>query len=364
MKKVNPIIALPVSACAMFLASNGLAEDKTAMDVMAQAQNVADNEHAYLRSILVVKDSEIISERYFHGANSSQTQNMKSLTKSFMSALIGIAIKKGFIESVDQTVASILPEYFEEMDLPENYYDEFLADREKVQEYQKKLTIRHLLTMTSGLHSFQNSFRYGYGHVGDIAEAYLGLPFSAPPGDRFQYTTAGAHVLSHVISRATKMPTRKFAEKFLFDPLHIEYADWKVGPKGHALGGSGLYLTAGDLAKFGQLYLDDGLIGDKRIFPEEWTAASLAEQTQVAPPAFISYGYLWWRRAGNPAAEDYFFAAGTGGQFIFLMPEHNLAVVITADPEVSAEDFNTRNEALKGFAEQYLLYPLAAVGGA
>lgn len=363
MKNIIPIIALPISACVMFLASNGLAEDKTAMDVVAQAQDVADNEHAYLRSILVVKDSEIISERYFHGANSSQTQNMKSLTKSFSSALIGIAIEKGFIESVDQTVASILPEYFEQMDLPENYYDEFLADRQKVQEYREALTIRHLLTMTSGLHSFQNSFMYGYGHVDDIAEAYLGLPFSAPPGGGFQYSTAGAHVLSHIISRATKMPTRKFAEKFLFDPLDIEHADWKVGPRGHALGGSGLYLTAGDLAKFGQLYLDDGFAGGQRIFPEGWASDSLSEQAQVAPPAFISYGYLWWRRAGNPAAEDYFFASGTGGQFIFLMPKHNLAVVITADPEVSAEDFNTRIEAVQGFAEQYLLYPLAAAGG-
>jgi len=223
------------------------------------------------------------------------------------------------------------------------------------------MTIRHLLSMTTGIYTFQKPFMFAYGHVNDIAEAYLDLPFSFPPGEQFQYSSAGAHVLSHIIARSTGQSTRKFAEQYLFDPLDIKTVDWKVGPQGHALGGTGLYLTLPDLAKIGQLYLDNGNIGDQQVFPDGWVAESLAEQAEVFPPAHISYGYLWWRRAGNPLSENYFFASGTGGQFIFLLPERDLMVVVTSDPDVPAAEFNARSEAVQGFAEQHLLIPLAGI---
>lgn len=349
-----------VTSAAILLSGFGGVTNAQVGDLLEHAHEVADSEHAYIRGILVAINGQVISERYFHGAVGDRPQNMKSLTKSVTSALIGIAIKEGFIESVDQRVDSILPEYFEDIDLPENYYDDLLVDRERVRSYREQLTIRHLLSMTTGFHSFQKSFMFGFGHVNDIAAAYLSLPFSYRPGDQFQYSTAGAHVLSHIIERATGVTTQQFAERYLFNPLDIQVSDWKVGPQGLALGGTGLYLTARDLAKFGQLYLDNGMIGDRQLFPDGWAAESLAEQAQVFPPAHISYGYLWWRRAGNPAAEDYFFASGTGGQFIFLLPKHDLMVVVVSDPDVPAEEFSARGEAVQGFAEQYLLYPLSA----
>ena len=347
---------------ATFFLLGGLVEYANAQvsDFLVRAHEAADNNHEYIRGILVATDGRVISEAYFHGAVADRPQNMKSLTKSVTSALIGVAIKEGFIESVDQRVDSILPEYFEDIDLPENYYGDFLTDRGRVQEYRELLTVRHLLTMTSGIHSFQKSFMYGFGHVDDIVATYLRLPFSFRPGEQFQYSTAGAHVLSRIIERTSGLATREFAQRYLFDPLDIEIADWKVGPQGHALGGTGLYLTARDLTKLGQLYLDNGFIDERQVLPDGWAAESLAEQAQVFPPAYISYGYLWWRKAGDPATEDYFFASGTGGQFIFLLPEHDLMVVVTSDPDVSAAEFNSRAEAVQGFAEQYLLYPLAA----
>jgi CubicO group peptidase (beta-lactamase class C family) len=340
----------------------GFAENSNvqAGEVLERAYQVADSDHTYIRGILVATKGRVISERYFHGALAGRPQNMKSLTKSVTSALIGVAIKEGFIESVDQRVDAILPEYFEDIDLPGDFYSDLLVDRGRVEKYREQLTIRHLLSMTSGIYSFQKSFMFGFGHVDDIAAAYLGLPYSFRPGEKFQYSTAGAHVLSRIIERATGLTTRKFAQKYLFDPLDINIADWKVGPQGHALGGTGLYLTARDLAKFGQLYLDNGIIGNRRIFPDGWVAESLEEQAQVFPPAHISYGYLWWRRAGNPATEDYFFASGTGGQFIFLLPKHDLMVVVSSDPDVPAEESSARGEVVQGFAEQYLLYPLSA----
>jgi CubicO group peptidase (beta-lactamase class C family) len=349
------------SVVATIFLISGVAEPTNAQvdNILTRAHEIADTDHAYMRGILVAKKGRVISEKYFHGATADRPQNMKSLTKSITSALIGVAIKEGLIESVDQRVDSILPEYFEDIDLPANYYGDFLTDRDRVQKYRQLLTIRHLLTMTSGIHTFQKSFMFGFGHVDDIAAAYLGLPFSFRPGDQFQYSTAGAHVLSHIIERSSGQATRQFAQKYLFDPLDIQITDWKVGPQGHALGGTGLYLSPRDLAKVGQLYLDDGFIGERQIFPDGWVTESLGEQAQVFPPAYISYGYLWWRRAGNPAAEDYFFASGTGGQFIFLLPQHNLTVVISSDPNVPAEEFNSRAEAVQGFAEQYLLYPLS-----
>ncbi len=328
---------------------------------MDRAEQVADAEHAYIRAILVVKDGRTISERYLHGTDAESPQDVKSLTKSVISALIGVAIEEGFIDGVDQRVALLLPEYFEPASLPENYYGDFLADRERVQSYKEQLTVRHLMTMTAGIDDFQNTFSFGYGHVDDVAEAYLELPFASPPGERFQYSTAGAHVLSHIIERTTGASTRDFAQQYLFGPLEIDIADWKVGPRGHALGGTGLYLKARDLARFGQLYLDNGLLDGRQIFPDGWVAESLNEHAQVYPPAYISYGYLWWRRVGNPEAEDYFFASGTGGQFIFLLPEHDLVVVVSSDPNVAAEESNARSEAVQEFAEAYLLFPLAGV---
>jgi CubicO group peptidase (beta-lactamase class C family) len=338
------------------------AEDASAQvdDLLARAHEIAEIDHAYIRGILVATNIQVISEKYFHGAAADHTQNTKSLTKSVTSALIGVAIREGFIESVDQRVESILPEYFEAIDLPENYYSDFLIDRERVQEYREQLTIRHLLTMTSGIHSFQKPFMSGFGHVDDIAAAYLGLPFSFQPGEQFQYSTAGAHVLSHIIERTSGLTTRQFAQQYLFGPLDIKITDWKVGPQGHALGGTGLQLSLRDLAKFGQLYLNDGFIGERQLFPDGWVADSLREQAKVFPPGYISYGYLWWRRAGNPETEDYFFASGTGGQFIFLLPQHNLMVVVISDPNVPAEEFNSRAETVQGFAEEYFLYPLTS----
>jgi len=349
-----------VSSAVFLLCGLGGIANAQVDDRLERAHEVADSDHAYIRGILVSINGRVISERYFHGAVADRPQNMKSLTKSVTSALIGIAIKEGFIESVDQRIDSILPEYFERIDLPENYYNDLLVDRKRVRSYREQLTVRHLLSMTAGIHSFQKSFMFGFGHVDDIAAAYLGLPFSFRPGEQFQYSTAGAHVLSHIIERATGLTTREFAQRYLFDPLDIQVSDWKVGPQAHALGGTGLYLTARDMAKFGQLYLDNGTFGDQQILPDEWAAESLAEQAQVFPPAHISYGYLWWRRAGNPATEDYFFASGTGGQFIFLLPKHDLMVVVVSDPDVPAEEFSARVEAVQAFAEQYLLYPLSA----
>jgi CubicO group peptidase (beta-lactamase class C family) len=328
-------------------------------DLLERAYDVVESDHAYIRGVLVAANGEVISERYFHGAAADHPQNMKSLTKSVVSALIGIAVKKGFIESVDQRVDGILPEYFEEIDLPENYYSEFLPDRERVRTYREQLTIRHLLSMTSGIHTFQKPFMFGYGHVNDIGAAYLQLPFAFRPGEQFQYSSAGAHVLSHIIARTTGQSTQEFADRYLFDPLDIKSVDWKVGPQGNVLGGTGLHLTLRDLAKIGQLYLDDGSIGGQQVFPDGWAAESLAEQAIVYPPAHISYGYLWWRRAGDPASADYFFASGTGGQFIFLLPERDLMVVVISDPDVPAAEFNARGDAVQGFAEQHLLFPLA-----
>jgi CubicO group peptidase (beta-lactamase class C family) len=352
--KLLLIVALTICPGALTSASAG------ANNNLDRAFEVAVSEHPYIKGILVLRNGETISERYFHGASASSAHNMKSLTKSVISALVGAAINEGLIESVDQTVASILPEYFQTPELPVGYYSDFLEDRERVQTYRAQLTIKHLLTMTSGLYSFQNTFMFGFGHVDDIVGAYLGLPFATAPGEKFQYSTAAVQVLSQIIERVSGMPARQFAQQHLFDPIGVTIADWKFGPQGHVLGGTGLYLTARDLAKLGQLYLDDGVVNDQRILALHWVTDSLAEQAQVFPPAFISYGYLWWRRAGNPEAEDYFYAFGTGGQFVILMPKHKLSVIITSDPNVPPAEFNSRSEAVQGFAEEYLLSPLSA----
>ncbi|MCU4766698.1 beta-lactamase family protein [Bacillus toyonensis] len=281
-----------------------------------------------INGMLVVQKDNIIFEKYYNGHGPDDAFHVASVTKTIISALIGICIGKGYIKSVNQKVIEFFPEY-----------------KLKASE----VTVRHLLTMTAPypftdwqepleeLCTQQNWVQYTLnrmGHGGEIGS--------------FKYSSAGAHVLSAIISSATGKSAREFANEQLFQLLGMreipkynmkafgfddlfgkDVKGWVHDPNGISTGGWGLTLTVKDMAKFGQLYLNEGIHNEKRIISKSW----VKESTVMNPN---QYGYLWWLRE-----EDGIFsycAVGDGGNVICCVPEKELVVVIASAVIPEAKD--------------------------
>lgn len=274
-----------------------------------------------ISSLLIVHDGYLILEKYFQGNDQSTLFNVKSVSKSFISALIGIAIRDGFISGPEQKIAEFFPEYSRLVNDPQ----------------KKEITIRHLLTMTAGFEWLENGpVVQDWTSTSDWINFTFDLPQVTCPGEAFNYSTAGTHLLSAVISRATKMNALEFANKRLFPLTGMRKVRWDKDPQGYCFGGAEMFMTARDMAKFGLLYLNRGLVDGQQVIPEDWVLASTRRQAEVGgDPDKDGYGYLWWIRQyyGNYV----YYASGYGGQYIFCAPELNLVVVTTSSLANSVE---------------------------
>ncbi len=288
--------------------------DKSALD--DEIDSIIDSIIAStFHSILVVKDSKLVYERYFHDENEQDfTETTKhvqfSATKSFTSALIGIAIDKGFINSTDDKFLDYFPEY------------SGLSMDSRVE----NITIHHLLTMTSGL-NFDDSYSdiWYMGVVNDTVEYIITRSMYGDPGASHVYNSGSSQLLSALITKATNQSTYEFALQYLFEPLGMERSDviWVSSSDGVYHGGIGLFMTPRNMAKFGQLYLNNGTWEGERIISEEWIYNSTIDFMATSP----NYGYHFW------IDEDRYSARGYGGQMIIMVPEHDLVVVTTARAE-------------------------------
>jgi CubicO group peptidase (beta-lactamase class C family) len=261
---------------------------------------------------LIIRNGNIIHEKYFNGYNREYINHMCSVTKTIISALIGIAIEKKFIKSVDQKVLDYFPDF-----------------KPKKSDYFKShLRIKHFLTMTTGL-MWMNT---GKGHEPmfrrllkekNWVNSILNLPTNDRMFGQFQYSSAVSHLLSAIITKATKNSTQGFAERHLFKPIGISNkTEWMKDPQGINIGGYGLKLSPRDLAKFGFLYLNQGIWKDKQIIPKEWIVESLQNYGE-------GYGYhVWITKIGDFNA---FMAAGYGGQYLTCFPKLDLIIVITSN---------------------------------
>ena len=281
---------------------------------------IEDNDLA-IHSIIIYKDGTIPFEEYYDPFNEISLHNLKSTSKGIISALTGIALEEGFIDNLDESIFTYLPDY-------------------KVDTTGKTdITIRHLLTMTSGLEWNENNLNsmYTFFVSKRIVKRTLNLSLEEEPGTTFNYNTGLTHLLSAIITEASGMSTLEFAEKYLFEPLEIENIEWDKDREGYYIGGSELFLTPRAITKFGVMYLNDGKYLGQQIVPEYWVNESTTTQVQgSAFGADIKYGYLWWLDIGNPffsylEDDNRFLAMGARGQRIFIEPEHNAVVVITAD---------------------------------
>lgn len=265
-----------------------------------------------LRSLLISVDGALVEERYFNGARANHTANLKSASKSVLSALIGIALERGYLKNIRSPIGQ--------------YFPEILAvsgDAKK-----KTITIEDLLTMRSGLESTSN-VNYGrWVQSGHWVRHVLTRPLIDEPGGRMIYSTGNSHLLSAVLTRAAKMSTYDFARRYLADPLGIPMSPWVRDPQGIYLGGNEMQWTPRGMLAFGELFLNGGLAGGKQVVPERWIKESLKPRTRSRWGR--EYGYGWW--SDFLGGRRIHYAWGHGGQFIFIVPTLNLVVATTALP--------------------------------
>lgn len=249
-----------------------------------------------------------------------------SVTKSFTSALVGIALDKGYIKSVRQPLLEFFPE----------------KTITNLNEQKKEITVEHLLTMSSGLDT-QDSWVYQWRGLykmqasKDWAQYVLDLPMARTPGEHFDYSNGGSYLLSAILQKTTQMSPLEFGKIHLFGPLGITDVRWLTSPQGINRGDDLMRLAPLDMAKFGLLYLNLGRWEDKQIVSKAWVEGSTRMHIHVPDNGFDGYGYQWWVPSANSNSPEYYMAAGYLGQFIFVVPQKNLVVVFTSN--LRGDDF-------------------------
>ncbi|MHA1988535.1 MAG: serine hydrolase domain-containing protein [Promethearchaeota archaeon] len=266
-----------------------------------------------VNGFLIVKNGFVIYEKYYNDYNQDKTNHLCSVTKTIISALIGIAIDKNYIKSIDDKLIEIFPEF-----------------KPKSSDYLKrKLTIRHLLTMTTGFLWSSKAYEpmlMRLKNKKNWVDYILNLPIKDRMFGQFQYNSANSHVLSGIISRTSNMSTQAFAEKYLFKPMGISNnVKWMKDPQGINIGGYGLQLRPRDMAKFGFLYINQGVWDIKQIISKDWIEESIKNYSE-------DYGYHVWIARVN--GSNAFIAAGYGGQYIVGIPELDLVIVITSNADL------------------------------
>jgi len=294
-----------------------------------------------IHSLLISHDGERIFEQYYAGRTVSRPANMKSASKSVISALVGIAIENGDISSIDEPVATYFPEYTN-ANSPEQW---------------QALTIRHLLTMQAGLQSTSGR-NYGRWVLSDNwVETALTRPFVAEPGSSMIYSTGSTHILSAILTTATGVSTREFAQQHLASPMGFRLAYWSQDPQGIYFGGNDMEITPRQMLAFGELYLHYGRYNNTQIIPPEWVEES--HQSHAVSPRGQGrfYGYGWWLR--EMAGMIVPLAWGYGGQLILVVEEFDLVIVATSD-STPGSDRSGHLRQLYAFMENSILAPLQA----
>lgn len=298
----------------------------------------------WLRSLLVSIDGEMVEERYFHGARSSTWANLKSVSKSVLSTLVGIALDQGALGSIRDTITKYFPEYLDTADDPA----------------KKTITLEDLLTMRSGLES---TSRRNYGRwvrSSNWVRHVLTRPMVDIPGGRMIYSTGNSHLLSAILTKTTGMSTFDFARRYLATPLGIPIRPWLRDPQGIYFGGNEMHLTPRAMLEIGELYLRRGLVGYQQVVSEAWIRESFKPRTWSSWSG-REYGYGWW--IDTLAGHEAYLAYGHGGQYIFVVPDLKMAAVITSStaPRQKRQERRMHRWAIYDIFEEDLI-PAAAVG--
>jgi CubicO group peptidase (beta-lactamase class C family) len=275
-------------------------------------------------SFVLFQNDRVILEHFSNGSARNRPINVKSASKSILNALVAIALQRGELKGLDARITDYLPNYFERIPLNDP---------------RRQITIRHLLTLSSGLPS-TSIYNYGAWVSSKDWIAYsLNQSPVAPPGTRFVYSTGDTHLLAAVLTRATGMPLRAYAQRQLFDPLGVEIGAWDRDPQGIYFGGNNIALSPEALLSFGRLYLDGGTFEGRQVLSPDWIEQSWTSRFRNSSfNGRHDYGYLWWR--ADFGGHSTWFAWGYGGQFLFVIPSLDAVVVFTGEPDARSRGGN------------------------
>ena len=286
--------------------------------------SIAEND-VTIHSVIVVKNGYIVYEKYYSYYSQYAEHTIQSCTKSFMSALIGIAIDKGYIDNVSQRVIDFFPGY----------------TIDNLDSRKENITLYHLLTMSSGLEWHEVDIPYS-DPENDLFAMYrsdnmwqyvLDRPMEHDPGEVWSYNSGGIELLGGIIEYTTGYSVTAFADEFLFEPIGIDSFSWWRAPASNQYGCSGgLYLKPRDMARFGYLYLNNGTWNGTQIVSSDWVNVSTPPQFDTG--GWYTYGYTWWSVPGN----TFYEATGHYEQKIYILPEQDIVVVFTGD--VQDEDWH------------------------
>jgi CubicO group peptidase (beta-lactamase class C family) len=280
-----------------------------------------------LYGLLVIKNGHLVAEGYFNEGAVDRQNLLQSASKSFMSALVGIAIDRGFMEGVDQKMMDFFPEFADSA-----------RDARKGQ-----ITVRDLLQMRSG-YPWEESDPELWDALlsGDYLRRTIDFSLVNDPGAAFNYSNLSSHFLGVIVARACGLDLGDFARQHLFSPIGSELGEWRTDRDGYRIGGGEIHLTARDAARFGQLYLDDGVYKGTQVVPADWVGESLTRYSKDAWVTHqrlnrigryfrdLGYGYQWWSASVGDHRVDY--AAGHGGQYIVLVHDLDMVLVVIGDP--------------------------------
>lgn len=295
-----------------------------------------------LHSLLVSRRGELLVERYFNGRRPAALANIKSASKSVISALVGVAIAKGAIPSVRQPIAAYFPDIPPGPDSP-----------------KRAITVEDLLTMRSGLETTSNRNYGAWVQSGNWVRHALSKPLLFRPGTAMEYSTGNSHLLSAILTKATGRSTWQFAQEVLAKPLGFSLQAWPRDPQGIFFGGNDMLMTPRQMLAFGEMYLRHGKAEGSQIVPEQWVADSFVPRGRSRISERL-YGYGWWMRP--MAGLDTYYAWGFGGQYIVLVPALDLAVVSTSAATVS-EDRRSHRQTVDDIIEQLVVAPLVGTSG-
>ena len=290
--------------------------------------------------LLIARNGVLVYEEYFRGARRDGLHQVYSVTKSITSALVGMAVAEGRIASVQTSLLDFFPAY--------------KAGLENQSDRKNRIALEDVLNMQAGFQWDEWSTPYSspdnptaqLARSADWMKFMLDLPVTSEPGTRFTYNSGATMLLSGVLRQATGSIPETYAREKLFEPLGIGAYSWREGPGGVTNTGWGLFLTPRDMARFGHLYLMNGLWGERRLISPEWIDVFREPASMLN--AGTGYTYQWWLMPSPDDAQRFIpYADGYGGQYIFVIPSLDLVVVSTA------ENFTTTTD-IRAILNQYV----------
>lgn len=327
------LAALGGAALLAVAAAPASAQMSTALDLRAEAATLPQ-----LRSLVVSHHGQIVSEYYARGVRPTGLANIKSASKSLISTLVGIAVERGLIPSIREPIVTWFPELRQDKD-----------------PRKARITVEDLLTMRAGLESTSGRNYGRWVQSPNWVRFALTRPMVADPGTEMQYSTGSSHLLSAILTKATRGSTFQFANNALARPLGFTLARWPLDPQGVFFGGNDMLLTPKQMVSIGELYLHRGSVNGRQVVPAAWVDTSCVSRTASVFDGDRKYGYGWWQQEFNGGSAC--FAWGYGGQYILVFRDLDLVVVATSSTTVSDERRGHRRQ-LFALIERHVLAPL------